>query len=88
VLRQQRSRTPLWLRAGSGPADRLDPERLAVRVDERDYLLDWRSSSAPKKADAASELEDAGILAPMWRARWTAQQVSQALETHALNEAA
>src|SRR5690606_31986427 len=35
------------------PADRLDPEAVAMVVDERDQRLDWRSSSAPKKADAA-----------------------------------
>src|SRR5690606_5746079 len=34
-------------------ADRLDPETVPVVVDERDYFFDWRSSSAPKKADAA-----------------------------------
>ena len=33
-------------------ADRLDPETITVRVDERNYLLCWRSSSAPKKAAA------------------------------------
>src|SRR5262249_2982257 len=33
-------------------ADRLDPETIAVLVDERDYFLCWRSSSAPKKVAA------------------------------------
>lgn len=33
-------------------ADGLDPEFLAVGVDERDYFLCWRSSSAPKKLAA------------------------------------
>ena len=33
-------------------ADRLDPEAIAVRVDERNYLVCRRSSSAPKKAAA------------------------------------
>jgi hypothetical protein len=35
------------------PADRLDPETVPVSVDEGDYLCDWRSSSDPKKGDAA-----------------------------------
>jgi len=38
------------------PADRLDPERVAMRVDERDHFWDVASSSAPTKADAASGL--------------------------------
>jgi hypothetical protein len=38
------------------PADRLDPEPRAMFVDERDHFLDWRSSSAPRKADAASRI--------------------------------
>ena len=33
-------------------ADGLDPELVAVGVDERDYFLCWRSSSAPKKLAA------------------------------------
>src|SRR6476469_8145716 len=33
-------------------ADGLDPELLAVGVDEVDYFLCWRSSSAPKKLAA------------------------------------
>src|ERR1700756_554990 len=33
-------------------ADGLDPELLAVSVDERDYFLCWRESSAPKKLAA------------------------------------
>lgn len=33
-------------------ADGLDAELVAVRVDERDYFLCWRSSSAPKKLAA------------------------------------
>ena len=37
------------------PADRLDPEPVAMRVDVGDYFLGWRSSSAPKKAAAALE---------------------------------
>ena len=41
---------------GEHSADRLDPEPVAVCVDERDYLFDWRSSSAPKKADAAFKI--------------------------------
>src|SRR3954453_13996939 len=41
---------------GEHPADRLDPEPVPVGVDERHYFLDWRSSSAPKKADAAFKI--------------------------------
>jgi len=36
--------------------DRLDPELATVFVDERHYFVDWRSSSAPKKADAAFKI--------------------------------
>jgi hypothetical protein len=32
---------------------RLDPKLLSVFLDERRYFFDWRSSSAPKKANAA-----------------------------------
>src|SRR5665647_1845701 len=38
------------------PADRLDPERLLVLVDELDDHLDGRSSSAAKKADALRKI--------------------------------
>ena len=38
---------------GQHRADRLDPETCPV---EGHYLLDWRSSSAPKKADAAFKI--------------------------------
>src|SRR5699024_8946024 len=34
------------------PADRLGPETLLMSADECHYFFDWRSSSAPKKADA------------------------------------
>ena len=46
------ARSDLHLRRGRMVHDRLDPEARAVGVDERDYLLCWRSSSAPKKLAA------------------------------------
>src|ERR1700682_6402764 len=36
-------------------ADGLDPELVAVRVDEGDYFLCWRSSSAPKETGCPLE---------------------------------
>ena len=40
--------------AAQDRADGLDPELVAVGVDEGDYFLCWRSSSAPKKLAAVS----------------------------------
>nr|WP_316770307.1 hypothetical protein [Streptomyces sasae] len=42
--------------AGQDTADRLDSEHLAVCVDERYERFDGRSSSAAKKAEAASRI--------------------------------
>ena len=55
-------------------ADRLDPEPVTVFVDERDYLFDWRSSSAPKKADAAFKISFAR------RSSWFSRSSSLILE--------
>ena len=37
-------------------ADQLDPEPVSMGIDERNYLQDSPSSSAPKKADAAFKI--------------------------------
>ena len=49
--RSRCSGPPAPLRSQDG-ADGLDPELVAVGVDEGDYFLCWRSSSAPKKLAA------------------------------------
>ena len=50
-----RTRGHLHTRRRQRGADGLDPELAAVVVDEVDYFLCWRSSSAPKKLPLASE---------------------------------
>lgn len=49
LVRVIRARGHLHACRSQDGADGLDPELVAVGVDERDYFLCWRSSSAPKK---------------------------------------